>query len=254
MTMTQRYAGALRRYAGEFDLAGKPVQGECVRQAARHMEQTETELRREIEALQLEVEGLRLRLMSAQEGAAKAEHAELLYRQAEELITDQPYRWEPDEVRLLAQRAGIEGPVDAEGWAIVLHATRARPPSGATVAAGEGGDVATQAQPPRPAGAPALGGAPFKSQRGKAWLPSEDRRLCREFDAGTSLEDMAALHGRTPGGIAARLVRLGKIDQRADVRTPGWDAGRNRAPAAGVQGEVPTTPPSPPPQPAIQAP
>lgn len=38
MTMTQRYAGMLRRQAGEWDKQGMPVQAECCRQAARHME------------------------------------------------------------------------------------------------------------------------------------------------------------------------------------------------------------------------
>lgn len=38
MTMTQRYAGMLRRQAGEWDKQGMPVQAECARQAARHMD------------------------------------------------------------------------------------------------------------------------------------------------------------------------------------------------------------------------
>lgn len=39
MSMTQRYAGVLRRHAGEWDKQGMPVQAECARQAARHMEE-----------------------------------------------------------------------------------------------------------------------------------------------------------------------------------------------------------------------
>ena len=39
MTMTQRYAGMLRRHAGEWDKQAMPVQAECARQAARHMEE-----------------------------------------------------------------------------------------------------------------------------------------------------------------------------------------------------------------------
>lgn len=40
MTMTQRYAGALRRHAHDLDVAGaRPVQAEMIRQAARHMEE-----------------------------------------------------------------------------------------------------------------------------------------------------------------------------------------------------------------------
>lgn len=44
MSMTQRYAGMLRRHAAEWDKDGMPVQAEGTRQAARHMEQRETEL------------------------------------------------------------------------------------------------------------------------------------------------------------------------------------------------------------------
>ena len=40
MTMTQRFAGALRRHAHDLDVAGaRPVQAEMIRQAARHMEE-----------------------------------------------------------------------------------------------------------------------------------------------------------------------------------------------------------------------
>lgn len=39
MTMTQRYAGMLRRQASEWDKQAMPVQAECARQAARHMEE-----------------------------------------------------------------------------------------------------------------------------------------------------------------------------------------------------------------------
>ena len=45
MSVTQRYAGMLRRHAGEWDKQGLPVQAECCRQAARHMETRELELK-----------------------------------------------------------------------------------------------------------------------------------------------------------------------------------------------------------------
>lgn len=44
MSMTQRYAGMLRRHAYEWDKREMPVQAECARQAARHMETRELEL------------------------------------------------------------------------------------------------------------------------------------------------------------------------------------------------------------------
>jgi hypothetical protein len=44
MTMTQRYAGMLRRHAAEWDKRDMPVQAECARQAARHMEELQAKV------------------------------------------------------------------------------------------------------------------------------------------------------------------------------------------------------------------
>jgi len=49
---------------------------------------------------------------------------------------------------------------------------------------------------------------------GGPWYAAEDEVLLREFDAGTSVEIIAKNHGRTPVAIAARLVRLGRIENR----------------------------------------
>lgn len=46
---------------------------------------------------------------------------------------------------------------------------------------------------------------------GHAWSPDEDQLLLREFDAGVSPKELAAIHGRTKGAIDSRLVRLGRI-------------------------------------------
>lgn len=43
MSMTQRYAGMLRRHSQEWDKQGMPVKAECLRQAARHTEELEQE-------------------------------------------------------------------------------------------------------------------------------------------------------------------------------------------------------------------
>ena len=45
MSMTQRYAGMLRRHAFDWDKREMPIQAECCRQAARHMETRELELK-----------------------------------------------------------------------------------------------------------------------------------------------------------------------------------------------------------------
>lgn len=52
---------------------------------------------------------------------------------------------------------------------------------------------------------------------GKPWTEEEDRLLSEEFDGGTPLKDLALKHGRTEGSIAARLVKLGKVSERAEA-------------------------------------
>jgi len=52
---------------------------------------------------------------------------------------------------------------------------------------------------------------------GRSWLETEDGELLASFDAGTSIKEIAAKHGRTHGAITSRLVRLGRINERTDV-------------------------------------
>ena len=52
---------------------------------------------------------------------------------------------------------------------------------------------------------------------GKAWTKEEDQQLIKAFDEGCAVKDIAAKHARTQGSIASRLVRLGKISDRAEV-------------------------------------
>src|SRR5215470_4691761 len=46
---------------------------------------------------------------------------------------------------------------------------------------------------------------------GRAWSADEERTLVTEFQAGDSLPDIAAKHGRTLRAIEARLERLGLL-------------------------------------------
>jgi len=55
------------------------------------------------------------------------------------------------------------------------------------------------------------------SNAGRAWSDDEDKELLAAFDSGTPVKEIAAHHGRTQGAIAARLVRLGRIKDRAEV-------------------------------------
>ncbi|MBI4875701.1 MAG: hypothetical protein HY822_13790, partial [Acidobacteria bacterium] len=49
---------------------------------------------------------------------------------------------------------------------------------------------------------------------GQPWLAELDRRLAQSFDAGNSVPEIARVFQRTPGSIAARLVRIGKVTDR----------------------------------------
>jgi hypothetical protein len=59
------------------------------------------------------------------------------------------------------------------------------------------------------------------SMAGRPWGQEEDQALLAIFDAGAAVKDIAAKHGRTPGAIASRLVRLGRIKERAEFNAIG---------------------------------
>lgn len=52
---------------------------------------------------------------------------------------------------------------------------------------------------------------PMARNAGKAWNKTEQEQLCRDFDAGTSIKELASRHSRTRGAIQSRLVKLGRI-------------------------------------------
>jgi hypothetical protein len=52
---------------------------------------------------------------------------------------------------------------------------------------------------------------------GRSWSDVEDKELLVIFDAGTPVKEIAVKHGRTLGAIASRLVRLGRINDRAEI-------------------------------------
>jgi hypothetical protein len=47
---------------------------------------------------------------------------------------------------------------------------------------------------------------------GEPWSEEEDRRLLAAFDAGRSLQELAAAHERTMGAVRARLLKYGRIN------------------------------------------
>ena len=49
------------------------------------------------------------------------------------------------------------------------------------------------------------------SSAGKLWNDEEDNRLLEAYDAGTGINEISKLHGRTVGAIKSRLVKHGRI-------------------------------------------
>ena len=60
-------------------------------------------------------------------------------------------------------------------------------------------------------------------KEGKPWSREEELLLCRMFDDGRQGQDICTTLGRSHVAVAERLVRLGRIEQRADFseRTAG---------------------------------
>jgi hypothetical protein len=75
---------------------------------------------------------------------------------------------------------------------------------------------------------------PSKPKAGGPWTPEEEQQLRDEFAAHKPIPELAATHGRTPGAITARLVKLGLIE----------DTATNRAGAANRPGLSASTGPS----------
>ncbi len=90
-------------------------------------------------------------------------------------------------------------------------------------------------------GAEALGASKRRQERktselpaaGKAWTHEEDLLLAAGFDQGKTVHEIAREHGRTVGGIAARMVRLGIINERADAYALGLNQPEPRAKGTG---------------------
>lgn len=66
------------------------------------------------------------------------------------------------------------------------------------------------------------------SNAGKPWTDEEDRELLAAFDSGRPLAELAQAHGRTRGGIQARLIRHGRLTPEGErpIGGPGkWRSG-----------------------------
>ena len=60
---------------------------------------------------------------------------------------------------------------------------------------------------------------PTKPHAGGKWTEEEEQLLRDAFVAHTAIEDIAKDHGRTPGAITSRLVKLGLVEDNPANRT-----------------------------------
>lgn len=73
---------------------------------------------------------------------------------------------------------------------------------------------------------------PNRPKMGAPWTPEEEQQLRDGFAAQKTIPELAATHGRTPGAITARLVRLGLIEEDPSDRA----GRRNRTSGASQSG------------------
>ena len=79
---------------------------------------------------------------------------------------------------------------------------------------------------------------PNKPRAGGKWTPEEEDRLRTAHKAGTRIPQLARDHGRTPGAISSRLVKLGLLEDTPTNRT-----GQASAPPPGIS-RAPKPPPA----------
>ena len=93
---------------------------------------------------------------------------------------------------------------------------------------------AIAAPAPDPAARPAPAG---RGNAGKPWSKEEDDKLVAGFDAGQTVEALAAAHARSRFAIEARLARFGKMPMPTGLRIAGSPraAERTAAYAAGAR-------------------
>jgi len=73
-----------------------------------------------------------------------------------------------------------------------------------------------------------------RSNAGKPWSGEEDKQLLAAFDADKPLADIARAHGRTVGGVRARLEKHGRLEPSSATR---WPAGAKSATSNGSHAE-----------------
>jgi hypothetical protein len=76
-----------------------------------------------------------------------------------------------------------------------------------------------------------LGPSRPQTNAGKPWSPDEDKQLLAAFDREQPLAEIARFHGRTVGGVRARLEKHGRLEPSNATRWPQSNSGEQRATA-----------------------
>lgn len=63
---------------------------------------------------------------------------------------------------------------------------------------------------------PQKSGKQLPENAGKPWTKEDEAVLCRMFEAGCSRKELCAHFKRSPGAIASRLVKVGKMGEREE--------------------------------------
>ena len=61
-------------------------------------------------------------------------------------------------------------------------------------------------------------GKSLPENAGKPWTKDDEQMLCRMFYSGCTRKEICTYFKRSSGGIAARLVKLGKISERDEFQ------------------------------------
>ena len=96
--------------------------------------------------------------------------------------------------------------------------------------------AALEATAPAPAEAkrPASG----RGNAGKPWSKEEDEKLVAGFDAGQTVEALAAAHERSRFAIEARLARFGKVPMPTGLRIAGSPRAAERTASYVIRGRA----------------
>ncbi len=98
------------------------------------------------------------------------------------------------------------------------------------VAALEAAAPAAPAEAKRPASS--------RGNAGKPWSKEEDEKLVAGFDAGQTVEALAAAHERSRFAIEARLARFGKVPMPTGLRIAGSPRAAERTASYVIRGRA----------------